>query len=156
MVHPPDVKADAQRAFEVLRTGGVAHLPADVGYFLSTGTSQGLEKTFKGKKRGTHKRHPTMGTPGLEKELHVMEPNQAEVVQTLTQDLGFATSCFAKYDENHPVIKGLDEERFEASTPNETIHMAISTEPFTDELMKLCHAENFLLQGSSVNPTGTD
>jgi tRNA A37 threonylcarbamoyladenosine synthetase subunit TsaC/SUA5/YrdC len=155
MMYPPDVKADARRAFEVLKAGGVALLPADIGYFLATGTSQGLEKIFKGKKRGPHKRHPTIGTIELEKELHLMEPYQAEIVKTLTQDLGLPLAVVAKYDENHPVLKGLDEERLEASTSNGTIHMAINTGAFTDELMKLCYAENFLLQGSSANPTGT-
>ena len=155
MIRPPDIKEDARRAFEVLKAGGIALLPADVGYFLATCNSQGLEKIFKGKKRGAHKRHPTIGTLEFERELHIMEPYQAEIVKTLTQDLGLPLAVVAKYNANHPMIKDIDAERLEASTSNGTIYMAVNAGAFTDELTRLAHAENILLQGSSANPTGT-
>lgn len=67
----PNFKRDAWRVFEVLKAGGAALPPADIGYFLATGASQGLEKISKGKKRSAHKRNPTIGTLELEKEPHV-------------------------------------------------------------------------------------
>jgi len=53
------------------------------------------------------------------------------------------------------VIKHFDKETLEASSADGTIHVAINNGPLADELTRLAYAENFVLQGSSANPTGT-
>jgi len=41
-----DIAGDAQRAFKVLREGGIAILPMDVGYSLIGGSGPALRKIF--------------------------------------------------------------------------------------------------------------
>ena len=41
-----DVKSDAARAYKVLRAGGIAILPNDVGYSLIGGSAAALKKIF--------------------------------------------------------------------------------------------------------------
>lgn len=48
--------ADADRAFLVLKEGGIVIIPADVGYAIVTCDENALEKIFKRKGRGAHKR----------------------------------------------------------------------------------------------------
>jgi tRNA A37 threonylcarbamoyladenosine synthetase subunit TsaC/SUA5/YrdC len=49
----PNIEADAQRVFEILKSGGVAICPADVGYAIMTCNPKALEKVFTTKKRGS-------------------------------------------------------------------------------------------------------
>lgn len=152
---PLDVKADAKRVFDVLKAGGIALLPGDVGYFLVAGNFDGVAKIFSTKNRGAHKRHPTIGSLELQRELHTLTPEQGEIIKHLTEDIGLPLAVVGRYRPDHAMMKHFDEESLDASSADGTIHMAINVGSLANELARLAHAENFLLQGSSANPSGT-
>ena len=45
------IKGDARRAFNVLKGGGIAVIPMDVGYTCAGGSRDALQKIFNTKKR---------------------------------------------------------------------------------------------------------
>jgi len=54
-----NITADAQRVFEVLKSGGVAIVPGNVGYGILACSGTALEKVFKAKKRAPYNARPT-------------------------------------------------------------------------------------------------
>ncbi|KAJ9615860.1 hypothetical protein H2200_001937 [Cladophialophora chaetospira] len=151
----PDIKADAKRVFEVLKAGGIAIIPAVMGYALASSSTEALEKVFTTKRRGAHKRHAMGGSYELHKELHVLKPEHAEIVRCLTQDFDLPLAVIAKYDPNHPIMKHIDGATMDALSVNGTIAMLINGGSLQDELTKLMREANLPLLGSSANLSGT-
>lgn len=151
----PDLHADAKKAFDILKDGGIAIIPSSMGYALATSTTSALEKMFVAKRRPPHKRHAMGGNYALHKELHIMEPEQAEIVRCLTQDFDLPLAVIAKYDPNHPILKNIDQTTLEALTVNGTLAMLINAGAFQDELSNLMREANLPLLGSSANISGT-
>ena len=83
---PPNIKADAKRAFDVLKQGKIVITPSDVGYALTAVDPAPLEKIFMTKGRSANKRHPMMGTYEFHREVHIVGPLQEEIIRTITQD----------------------------------------------------------------------
>lgn len=151
----PDMKADAQRVFDVLKAGGVAICPADVGYAVMTCNPKALEKVFNTKKRGSHKRHAMIGSYAIHRDIHTMEPRHAEIVTSLTQDFDLPLGVIGKYKPDHPLIKNIDDLTMEASSVGGTISVLVNAGTFQDELTKLTAAAHMPLLGSSANLSGT-
>jgi tRNA A37 threonylcarbamoyladenosine synthetase subunit TsaC/SUA5/YrdC len=156
MVPPiPNPREGAQRIFAVLKNGGIALCPTDLGYALMAANPAGLEKIFMTKQRAAQKRHPMVGSYALHKELHILSPERAGMVRLLTQDLKIPLAVVAKYDPEHRVIKKLSEDGLEASTADGTIVLMMGTGSVSEEVTRLCEAEGLVMQGSSANPSGT-
>ena len=151
----PDVKADARRVYKVLKTGGTAIVPASVGYAIMTTNPVALEKLFTTKRRGAHKRHGMGGSYELHRQIHVMDPISADITYTLTQTFGLTLGVISRFNEQHPMIKNIDERTMEAATNGETMAMLINAGTLVDEVIKLTSAENMPVLGSSANLSGT-
>jgi tRNA A37 threonylcarbamoyladenosine synthetase subunit TsaC/SUA5/YrdC len=93
----PNASVDTQRVFRVLKNGGIALCPTDIGHALLSANPSALEKIFVTKQRAAQKRHPMMASYSLHKELHVLLAEQAEIVRLITQDLKFPLAVVAKY-----------------------------------------------------------
>lgn len=151
----PDIKADARRVFEVLKDGGIAITPSSMGYALASSTPQALEKMFVTKKRPAHKRHAMGGNYALHKDLHVMRPEDAEIVRHLTQDVDLPLAVIAPFNSEHPMFKHIDQTTLEALTVDGTLAMLINGGAFQDELADLMMEAKLPLLGSSANISGT-
>lgn len=151
----PNIKADAQRVFEILKSGGVAICPADVGYAIMTCNPKALEKVFSTKKRGSHKRHAMIGSYAIHKDIHIFDPVHQEIVDTLTQDFDMPLGVIGKYNPDHPMIKNIDDLTMEASSVGGTISVLVNAGKFQDELTELTAGENLPVLGSSANLSGT-
>jgi len=152
---PPNMKADAIRVFEILKSGGTAICPADVGYAIMTCNPSSLEKVFNTKKRGAHKRHAMIGSYDIHRSLHTMSPLHAEIVTSLTQDFDLPLGVIGKYKPEHALIKGIDNLTMEASSVGGTISVLVNAGKFQDELTKLTAGAGLPLLGSSANLSGT-
>jgi hypothetical protein len=151
----PNMQGDALRVFEVLKSGGTAICPADVGYAIMTCNPRALEKVFNTKKRGSHKRHAMIGSYAIHRSLHTMSPEHAEIVTSLTQDFDLPLGVIGKYKPEHELIKGLDDLTMEASSVGGTISVLVNAGKFQDELTKLTAEAALPLLGSSANLSGT-
>ncbi|KIW10570.1 hypothetical protein PV08_11534 [Exophiala spinifera] len=151
----PDIKADARRVVEVLKAGGIAIIPSAMGYALTSSTTASLEKMFSTKRRGAHKRHAMGGNYALHKALHVMKPQDEEIVRCLTQDFDLPLAVIAKYDTSNPMFKDLDPSTLEALTVDGTLAMLINAGSLQDEIANLMMEAKLPLLGSSANLSGT-
>ncbi len=151
----PDVQADVKRVFEVLKAGGVAICPADVGYAIMTCNPKSLEKVFMTKKRGATKRHAMIGSYAIHKDLHVVSPRNREIIDHFIHDLRLPMGIIGRFKEDHPLLKNVDAVTMEATSVNSTISILTNAGTFQDELTKLTFAENMAVLGSSANLSGT-
>ena len=55
------IKQDALRAFDILKSGGIAIIPMDVGYTCAGGSGKALKKIFDTKQRQASKRNAMVG-----------------------------------------------------------------------------------------------
>ena len=110
-----DIQADARRAFDVLKSGGSAILPMDVGYSLIGGSTPSLIRIFDAKQRAEHKLNAMIGDNTMSEDLHDLTPEQRDVVNCLTKERGLPLGIIAPAHLDHPLIEALDEHRRFAS-----------------------------------------
>ncbi len=149
-----DVAADARRVFDVLVKGGLAIVPADVGYGLVAIDPAALERAFVTKQRQPHKRHAMIGSYALHKELHVLPEREARMVELFTQDLDIPLGVIAPMKADHPIIRKLGTETLARSSVDGTLAMLVNGGAFQDELSRLATEAGLPLMGSSANLSG--
>lgn len=148
-----DIQADARRAFDVLKSGGSAILPMDVGYSLIGGSTTSLIRIFETKQRADHKLNAMIGDNTMSEELHDLTPEQRDVVNCLTKERGLPLGIIAPAHLDHPLIEALDEEGLRRSTRNGTVCMLLNAGAFHAEISRLSRENAHPLFGSSANRT---
>ncbi len=151
---PVDIVADAQRVFEVLKKGGLAIVPADIGYGLVAIDPNALERAFMTKQRQPHKRHAMIGSYALHKELHVLPEREANMVELLTKEIDLPLGVIAPLKTDHPLIQKLGSETLKRSSVDGTLAMLVNGGKFQDELVRISFEAGLPLMGSSANLTG--
>lgn len=150
-----DVAADAARAFEVLRGGGIAILPMDVGYSLIGGSPQALRKIFDTKKRAPSKLNAMLGNDDLHRALHNVSSRGREIYEAICIEYDLPLGLIAPCNLDHPLFKTLDRDTYERSTKGDTLLMLMNSGRFHAEVTKLSLEQEHLLFGSSANLTLT-
>ncbi|KAJ5762591.1 uncharacterized protein N7511_005973 [Penicillium nucicola] len=131
MQHTINPTEDAKMVFEVLRQGGIAIIPANVGYGIVAIDPEALNRIFLAKQRQPYKRHALIGSYALHCALHILEPVQSSMVK-LVDPPKTLESC---------VVEG-------------TIAMLVNGGALQEELSRLATIEELPLMGSSANITG--
>ena len=145
---------DARRVFEVLKNGGIAIIPANVGYGIIATDKDALRRIFVAKKRQPHKRHAMMGSFALHQEIHNLPPHAASMVRLLTVDLDLPVGVVAPYRRDHPLVQSLPQDLFAESTVDGTLAMLVNGGPLQEELSRLATDAGLCVLGSSANVTG--
>lgn len=152
---PPDIKVDAQRVFAVLRTGGIAIVPASMGYTIMTSNDKALEKIFLAKGRPAHKRHAMGGSFALHQSVHDLQGQNADIVRWLVQEFDLPLGVIAPYRADHPIFKKIEPKTMEAASEGGTLAILINAGQIMDEIAKLTLAASIPWLGSSANISGT-
>lgn len=121
-----DIKADALRVFHILKTGGIAIIPASVGYGIVAIDPEALQRVFTTKQRQPHKKHAMIGSYALHRELHILPSREAEMVRLLTVDLDLPLGVIAPFREEHPIIQKLGKETLQQSSVDGTLSMLVN------------------------------
>jgi tRNA A37 threonylcarbamoyladenosine synthetase subunit TsaC/SUA5/YrdC len=150
-----DIKGDARRIFDVLKNGGIAIAPNDVGYGMSGGSKEALQRIFKTKKRGAHKRNAMLCDIVTQREVHVVNRRAQDMIEAITQDYDLPLGAIAPFNPEHPLIRKHDEETIKASTAKGTLGMLLNAGPLYEEICRLSREEVHPIFGSSANLTGT-
>lgn len=148
-------KDDAQKVFQVLKNGGIAIIPSNVGYGIVATDPEALRRIFNAKKRQPHKRHAMIGSHDLHKAMHHISAREAEMATRLTVDLDLTIGVVASYHPDHPIIKKIPEDLLEQSSVEGTMAMLVNGGKLQEELSKLATNAELPLLGSSANLTGT-
>ncbi|MBM3522790.1 MAG: Sua5/YciO/YrdC/YwlC family protein [Alphaproteobacteria bacterium] len=150
-----DVEADARRAFDVLKRGGIAILPNDVGYSLIGGSAAALKRIFETKGRAPTKLNAMLGNDAIHREVHVVDARQRDIVRAITTDHGLPLGLIAPARQDHPLLRSLERDAWEASSKAGTVCMLLNAGPFHEAICRLSFAETHPLFGSSANRTMT-
>lgn len=146
-----NLRADAEKAMDVMASGGIAILPNDVGYSLIAAHRQALRRIFETKKRAPTKLNAMLGDDALHRELHVVSERGRAIVQAITQDYDLPLGLIAPCRTDHPLLRALDADTFERSTKGNTLLMLLNAGPFHREITRLSRERQMLLFGSSAN-----
>lgn len=153
---PPNIKEDAVRVFEVLKSGGIAIIQLSVGYAILSSNPRKLEEIFLQKGRAAVKRHAVGGTYQLHKEVHVVEdPRHAEIVRSIVEDFDLPLGVIAKYNRDHRIFKHLDDATLEAASVDGTMSLLLNAGKLHNEIGNLALEAGIPCLGSSANLTGT-
>jgi len=145
------IRDDARRAFDVLKAGGIAIIPMDVGYTCAGGSGAALQKIFDTKQRASSKRNAMIGDMAIARELYDLTPNGWRVVEAITGDYGLPLGAVGPCRIDHPLLRVLDDEAIEASTKDGTLVMLLNAGPFHAEICRLSLSEMHPIFGSSAN-----
>lgn len=146
-----NLRADAQRALDVMTAGGIAILPNDVGYSLIAAQRPALRRIFDTKKRAPSKLNAMLGNDALHRELQIVSERGRAIVEAITQDYELPLGLIAPCRIDHPLLRQLDSDTFERSTKDNTLLMLLNAGAFHREITALSLERQTLLFGSSAN-----
>ena len=148
MLGPYDFEGDAERAMAVLRRGGIAILPMDVGYSLIGGSKAALARIFEAKGRASDKLNAMVGDHAIHEAIHLVDQRAQDVVQALTVDAGLPLGVIAPCDLSHPLLRVID---LDGSNKDGTIALLMNAGSFHGAISRLSLATGHPLFGSSAN-----
>jgi tRNA A37 threonylcarbamoyladenosine synthetase subunit TsaC/SUA5/YrdC len=151
--HRLNIAADAERAFKVLKNGGIAILPMDVGYSVIGGSGKALEKIFVTKQRAPTKLNAMIGDHEISREIHRLTPKQRDMVDVITIDHNLPLGLIAPARMDHPILRNLDEDGLRRSVYDDTVCMLLNAGPFHQAICRLSLEHQHPLFGSSANRT---
>ncbi|MBT3535921.1 MAG: hypothetical protein HN478_18710 [Rhodospirillaceae bacterium] len=143
-----DIEGDAERAFAVLRQGGIAILPMDVGYSLIGGSEAALARIFETKGRSSDKLNAMVGDQGVHQAIHNIDQRAQDVVQAITHDADLPLGVIAPCDLSHPLLNVIS---LEGSNKDGTIALLMNAGSFHGAISRLSLAAGHPLFGSSAN-----
>lgn len=146
-----DVEADARRAFEVMKGGGIAILPQSVGYSLIAAHPAPLKRIFDTKRRKPSKLNAMLGNDAMSRELYVLSTRGREVVDAITGVYDLPLGAIAPYRREHPIFRLLDDDMMGRSTRDGTLLMLMNAGPFHAAITRLSLMHRVALFGSSAN-----
>ena len=145
------IRRDARRAFDVLRDGGIAILPMDVGYTASGGCGPALQKIFDTKQRGPAKLNAMVADNEIAFDLYRLSERGKSIIEVITEDYGLPLGAIAPCRLDHPLLQVLDDRAVSASTKNATLAMLLNAGPFHAEICRLSRDYGQPIFGSSAN-----
>ena len=150
-----DIAGDAARAFAVLEAGGIAILPMNIGYSLTGGSEEALEKIFTTKGRTQEKLNAMIGDLAIHDEVHVLDQRGRDVVRAITVDYDLPLGTIAPCRPDHPLLAKMTRTAYERSSKFDTVAMLMNAGPFHAEISRLSLERVHPLFGSSANRTLT-
>jgi tRNA A37 threonylcarbamoyladenosine synthetase subunit TsaC/SUA5/YrdC len=150
-----DVEADARRAFDILKSGGIAILPNDVGYSLIGGSTAALQRIFETKGRAPTKLNAMLGNADIHREVHVLDARRRDMVRAITEAHDLPLGLIAPTRVDHPLLRKLDAAAWRASSKDGTVCILMNAGRFHEAICRLSLAECHPLFGSSANRTMT-
>jgi tRNA A37 threonylcarbamoyladenosine synthetase subunit TsaC/SUA5/YrdC len=150
-----DIAGDARRVVDVIRNGGIAILPNDVGYAMCGSSMDPLRKIYDTKRRGSHKRNAMAADLETQRELHTLDKRAQEMVEAIVVDHDLPLGVIGTFRSDHPLMAKLDDEALRSCTAVGTLGMLLNAGPLHAEVCRLSREEIVPLFGSSANLTGT-
>jgi tRNA A37 threonylcarbamoyladenosine synthetase subunit TsaC/SUA5/YrdC len=147
----PDISGDASAAFDVLKKGGVAILPMDVGYSLIGGSATALNTIFDTKGRGKNKLNAMLADTDLQREIHILDSRGDEILNALTVDYDLPLGAIAPARLDHPILQKMTQTALAGSSKTGTVLMLVNAGSLHREICRLSRQQIHPLFGSSAN-----
>jgi tRNA A37 threonylcarbamoyladenosine synthetase subunit TsaC/SUA5/YrdC len=146
-----NVAGDAAAAFAVLRRGGIAILPMDIGYSLIGGSAEALRRIFETKRRADSKLNAMLGDRQTHREIHILDRRGWDVVHAITVEAELPLGVIAPCRLEHPLMAALSDDALAGSTKDGTVAMLMNAGPFHAAICRLSREAGHPLFGSSAN-----
>ncbi len=146
-----DIKADAKRAFDCVRGGGVAIVRYDVGYAILCSTDDALRRVYTAKQRSYEKASAIVACLEMVEAVHDLPPEKKAVIRAITVDHKLPLSVVAPFRENDPFMAKLTPFLFSVGTRNGTVSFLQNAGEMRDAIGQLCWQEQVPFLASSAN-----
>ncbi|WP_043161582.1 Sua5/YciO/YrdC/YwlC family protein [Bradyrhizobium sp. Ai1a-2] len=146
-----DVQADADRVYDVLRSGGVAIVPYDLSYAIQCAGDDALRRVYAAKNRSYDRASGVCGSYVVHEAVHVMSETGRRIVRSITQDHDLPLSVVAPFREDHPFMKALTPFLFGMATRDGTVNFLLNGGELRDRIVAHAWRDNFPFVGSSAN-----
>ena len=151
----PDIEGDTRRMLDVLTNGGVAIIPANLGYAMVGCTADANRRIMAAKRREGHKRQGMVLDAISEREIHILDQRKRDIVDCITIDYDLPLGVIARYRKDHPLIQALDPFLLKIGTARGTIGTALNDGGVFHEALGRYAREHLCpFLGSSANLTG--
>ncbi len=150
---PFDYEADAARAIDALMSGGIAIIPATVGYVILGATTEAIDRIIEVKRRAPSKLNAMIGCEELHDELHDLGEIPRRAVAMITGGYDLPVGAVAPAHLDHPMLSGLEAGVLERTTDDGTVAMLMNAGPLLDTMARMSHARAAPVIGSSANLT---
>lgn len=147
----PNIAEDARHAFAVLRAGGTAILPMDVGYSLIGGSEAALSTIFETKGRAPSKLNAMLADMPLHREIHQLDSRGTEIVEAITGDYDLPLGAIAPADMDHPILRKMAPNALARSSKTGTVLMLLNAGEFHAHICRMSREYQHPLFGSSAN-----
>jgi len=145
-----DVRGDAERAFRVIERGGIAILPLTVAYAIACRTEAAIRKIYETKRRSFSKVTGIMGTPALQRELHVLDARAQQIVDRLVE-LDIPIGVIAPYRADHPHLSTFEPFVLQNAAVGGTMNVLLNVGALFSRMAELSVAEGVPVVGASAN-----
>jgi tRNA A37 threonylcarbamoyladenosine synthetase subunit TsaC/SUA5/YrdC len=145
------VRADAQQAFRIMRSGGVTILPLDVSYAIFGHTARAVERVYALKKRPATKPNGVLGNWDIFTEVMETSQRDRDLVKCITQDHDLPLSVVAPFRADHDWLQTTEFGAIRRSTKQGTMDLLINAGAIQAELTRLSLDACTPLFGSSAN-----
>jgi tRNA A37 threonylcarbamoyladenosine synthetase subunit TsaC/SUA5/YrdC len=150
-----DIDGDIERVFAVLQAGGIAICPNTVGYGIWGGSPEALERIYRTKERGPHKRNALITDAIGQREIHDLEPRKQDMIDCVTVDHDLPLGVIAPIRVGHPLLQKVPPSLLAASTANGTIGMLLNGGHIHSTIGRMSREALYPVFGSSANLSGT-
>ncbi|MGZ0189466.1 MAG: L-threonylcarbamoyladenylate synthase [Alphaproteobacteria bacterium] len=147
----PFMRAEADRAFAVLKAGGVAVMPMDVGYSAIGGSYEALQRVFNAKRRQPTKFNAMIGDNVLARELYVLPDEGWAAFEAITIDDDLPLGVIGPCRMDHPILAAMESAALNMSTKDGTLCMLTNAGPFHAAISRQSREAGHALFGSSAN-----
>ena len=150
-----DIEGTIRRVFAVLKSGGIAICPNTVGYGIWGGSPAAMEKIFRTKERGTHKRNAFITDDIGQRAIHDLDPRRQDMIDCVTMDYDLPMGVIAPFRPGHTLMQAIEPDLLKASTANGTIGMLLNGGLIHSEIGRLSREALLPVFGSSANLSGS-
>lgn len=148
---PETIRADALRAFRIMKAGGVAVLPLSVSYAIFAHTARGVERIYELKKRAQTKPNGVIGNWDIFCEVMDTTPRDKDLVRCIIQDHDLPLSVIAAFRTDHDWLRTVEYGGLRRSTKGNTMDLLLNAGALHNELARMSWESASPLMGSSAN-----
>lgn len=148
---PEVVRADAQKAFQYMKAGGVSILPLNVSYAIFAATARGVERIFELKQRKPTKPNGVVGNWQIFNEVMLTEQRDKDLVKCITQEHNLPLSVIAPFRADHDWLRTVEFGALRRASKNGTMDLLLNAGAIHNELARMSWESATPLMGSSAN-----
>lgn len=141
---------EVERAYQVVRDGGLALIKADIGYGLVGHSEESIRKMYEIKGRPATNPAITIGSPeALEDMVILKDPRLMDWIKDISQHTTLA--IINEINPQSKLIASLPQYVHDQATKDGTVATFLNTGEFIEEMVKMGIRDDFLLVGTSGN-----